>query len=528
MGMVLEEKIILLLIVAATVAMLAQRWRLPYTVALVVTGLGLGIMEVESGLHLSKELVFAVFLPALLFEAAFHLDIRHFRENAGPILVLAMVGVVISMMITGGLTYLGLHYIVGVAEFGILFALLFGAMISATDPISVIAIFKELGLPHRLNLIVEGESLFNDGTAVVMFSLILAACVGVDAHGAAVSHIGPAWVAGQFLGQVFGGVAVGLVTGLVISVLTSRVDDHLIEILLTTILAYGTYLLAEHLHVSGVIGVVVAGMMCGNFGTRIGMSPTVKIAIVSFWEYAAFVVNSIIFLLIGMEVRLSQLLHYRMHILIAWVAVVLARAIAINLLFPFINRSFHGLPWRWSPVLVWGGLRGSLSMALALSLSRDMPHREMILSMTFGVVILSILGQGMSMKPLLRALKMLKPSDQSEYEELRVRIKTAHQAMDELENLYQSKSVSTAVYEKLKKEYQARIYTNEGSLIELQQDDKVLHAEEEQTTRLHLWAVEKDKIREAFLIGTISEPVFKKLIGKVDAKIDGSFGEDQD
>ena len=177
--------------------------------------------------------------------------------------------------------------------------------------------FKKLGLPRRLYLVVEGESLFNDGAAVVMFSLILAALTGSDVHGAAVREVGAVWVAAEFIKEVFGGLAAGLVAGLAFSYLTSRVDDHLIEIMLTTILAYGTYILAEHLHVSGVIGVVAAGMMSGNYGSRVGMSPTTKVAVTSFWEYAAFVVNSIIFLLIGMEVNLSRLFEYRWHILAA-------------------------------------------------------------------------------------------------------------------------------------------------------------------------------------------------------------------
>lgn len=524
----LEERIILLLVVAATVAIIAQRWRLPYTVALVVAGLGLGMLHLESGLHLSKELVFAVFLPALLFEAAFHLDINHFQRNAGPILVLAIVGVIISLLICGGLTYLGLHHVIGVSGFGILSALLFGALISATDPVSVIAIFKDLGVPHRLNLVVEGESLFNDGTAVVMFSLLLAAVTGYDAHGTVVNDIGALWVAGEFLKEVVGGLGVGLVTGLMLSYLTARIEDHLIEIMLTTILAYGTYLLAEHLHVSGVIGVVAAGMMSGNYGSRVGMSPSTKIAVVTFWEYAAFVVNSMIFLLIGMEVKVAQLISYAGHIIVAWLALLAARAIAINLLFPFINRFFHRLPWRWSPVMVWGGLRGSLSMALALSLSRDMAHRDMILSMTFGVVIISILGQALTMKPLLKVLGMLSQSRRSDYEELSVRIKAAHAALTELEDMYKSRSIGKSIYEKFRDEYTKRLHVYEGSITKLHETDRTICDDENLATRRHLLAVEKDCMREAGNMGMAAEPVLKKLVGEVDKKMDALVEEHQE
>jgi len=343
---------------------------------------------------------------------------------------------------------------------------------------------------------------------------------GHDAYGVGVSDIGAAWVVSEFLKEVFGGVAVGLVTGLVVSYLTSRIDDHLVEILLTTILAYGTYLLAEHLHVSGVIGVVVAGMMSGNYGTRFGMSPTVKIAVVTFWEYAAFVVNSIIFLLIGMEVQVNKLFSYSGHILVAWLCVVLARAVVVNALYPLLNKYFRSIPWKWSPVIVWGGLRGSLSMALALSLDRDLPFRETILSMTFGVVILSILGQGLSMKKLLGFLGMAARNDLSEYEEMRAGLKSAHLALEELESMYRERTICNDVYEKLRAEYQERINSIESRMNRFHQEQKISHQNEELAAREQLLAVEKSALQESFQTGSISEDVLKKLISEIDARLD--------
>jgi CPA1 family monovalent cation:H+ antiporter len=518
--MFLEEQIILLLVAAAAVAMLAGRLRLPYTVALVLAGLALGLLDLQMDLHLSKELVFAIFLPALLYEAAFHLDVERFRRNSGPILVLAVVGVVLSMLITGGFTYLAVSYFLDASVLSLLLALLFGSLISATDPVSVLAIFKKLGLPRRLNLIVEGESLFNDGTAVVVFSLILAAVTGYDAHGVLVGQIGPAWVAGAFLREVLGGLAVGLVTGMTLSYLTSRIEDHLLEIMLTTILAYGTYLLAEHLHVSGVIGVVAAGMMSGNYGSKVGMSPTTRVAVVTFWEYVAFVVNSLIFLLIGMEVKIDVLWNYRWHILLAWLAVLLARAIVINCLLPLINSWFKPLPWRWSPVMIWGGLRGSLSMALALSLPRDLPGREMILAMTFGVVIISILGQGLTMRPLLRVLGMLGKGRRHDYEELQARLKACLAAIEELDQLKHSRALSRAVYAKMVKFYKTRLARFEKQVVAVHAEDKRLGAAETLSVRRHLLATEKEEMRRAFQAGDISGANMKRLVGEIDAEID--------
>jgi len=520
--MILEEQILLLLVISTIVAIGAKKWKLPYTIALVIAGLGLGLMDVKSDLHLTKDLVFAIFLPALLFEAAFHLDLEHFRKNAGPILVLAVIGVILSLLMCGGLTYLGLKHLIGVQNFGIMFALLFGALISATDPISVLAIFKTLGVSPRLNLVVEGESLFNDGTAVVMFSLILAAVSGHDAHGSSVESISASWVGLMFAKEVFGGLMVGLVTGMALSFVTTKIEDHLIEIMLTTVLAYGTYLIAENLHVSGVIGVVAAGMASGNYGMRYGMSPTSKLSVISFWEYTAFVINSLIFLLIGMEVKIDQLLEYKYHILIAWIAVVLARAIALNFLFPIINKLFRPLPWKWSPVLVWGGLRGSLSMALALSLIDDVPgpQMEMILSMTFGVVVISILFQAMTIKPLLSKLGMMSDERHSDYEELSARIKSSHAVLTEIKQLYRSRSISADVHDLLVKEYEATLSNSENAINEYHESNKALQKEEINSTRRHLLAVEKDSLRESYHLGVIAEDALKELVGELDAKLD--------
>jgi len=524
----LEESIILLMVVAAAVAMLAQWWKMPYTVALVIAGLGLSLLNVEPPVHLTKDIVFALFLPALLYEAAFHLDIGHFRKNSGPILVLAMVGVILSMLIGGCMVYLGLNWLG--TDIALLVAILFAALISATDPISVIAIFKELGLPHRLNLVVEGESLFNDGTAVVMFSLILVAVTGLDAHGEEIEHFSTAWVAMNFGKEVFGGLAVGLVIGLALSFITAQVDDHLIEIMLTTILAYGTYLVADHLHFSGVIAVVVAGMLSGNWGTRVGMSPSTKAAVIGFWEYAAFVVNSLIFLLIGLEVKIADLIEYKWHILVAWVSIVASRAIAINILFPVINRVFPPLPWKWNPILIWGGLRGSLSMALALSLKHIKPnsilgdnftqHVDLIITLTFGVVIISILGQALSIKPILKLLGMLGKERHDEYEELQARVKSAFDAVEELDKMRDTKSISSFVYEKLSIEYEQRLAETEAFIATMQEEDDEIHAEEEETTRRHLLLMEKEGVREAFSQGMISDEIMKKIMNDIDDRMD--------
>ena len=226
---------ILLLLISSGVAMAAKWVRVPYTLMLVVVGLLISPMHFLPAVHISPELILLIFLPSLLFEAAWNLKVEELRNNLVPILLLAVPGVCISVGVIGALLHLGLGMSWSTA-------LLFGSMVSATDPVSVLAIFRRLGLPRRLMTVVEGESLFNDGTSVVLFRIML----GIVAGAAAGSPWGIVWgSAREFLLVVVGGVAVGAAVGFLASTVTSYFDDHLLEITLTTIAAYGSFLLAE-------------------------------------------------------------------------------------------------------------------------------------------------------------------------------------------------------------------------------------------------------------------------------------------
>jgi CPA1 family monovalent cation:H+ antiporter len=280
----------------------------------------------------------------------------------------------------------------------VLTALLFGSIISATDPISVVAIFKELKTVGRLSLIIESESLLNDGTAVVLFEILLAGIVA--------GNLSIAKGAEHFFLAVLVGGALGITLGYVASKITATIDDPQIEITLTTIVAYGSYLLAHHLHLSGVIATGASGLMVGNFGAKKGMSAQTLAAMKSFWEYVSFVINSLVFLLIGLEVHVGALLHAWRPVLFAIAAVLIGRALSVYLLVPISNLFAKRIPHRWQHVAVWGGLRGALALALALSLDSAFPYRNQILDITFGVVIFSILVQGLTMKPFLRMLSI--------------------------------------------------------------------------------------------------------------------------
>jgi CPA1 family monovalent cation:H+ antiporter len=394
------EFLIWLLIAASVIAMLAERLRIPYTVSLVLGGLLLGALRLpllsplQAGHRpdwLTPDVILIVFLPALVFEASVKIDVRSLIRDFVPLLLLVTLGVLMATLVTGYLV----HWATGLP---VLTALLFGSIISATDPISVLAIFKELKTVGRLSLIIEGESLLNDGTAVVLFEILLAGIVA--------GKLSIATGVGQFFVAVLGGAALGFVLGYLASKITETVNDPKIEITLTTIVAYGSYLLAHHLHLSGVIATVAAGLMVGNFGAKKGMSVQTRTAMQSFWEYVSFVINSVVFLLIGLEVRLTDILHAWYPVLFAIVAVLVGRALSVYLLVPVSNLFATRIPFRWQHVAVWGGLRGALALALALSLYRDIPYRQQILDMTFGVVTFSILLQGLTMKPLLRMLRI--------------------------------------------------------------------------------------------------------------------------
>lgn len=388
---------IILLLIASGVAMVSKWVPVPYTLALVIVGLVISPMHFLPVVHISPELILLIFLPALLFEAAWSFKLKQLRVNLAPILTLAIVGVGLSVALVGAIV----HYIVGLSWSS---ALLFGALISATDPVSVLALFKKLGAPERLTVIIEGESLLNDGTAVVLFTILLNIATGTtqfNSTGALAVHL-----FGSFLFVVLGGLALGLAIGLLASRLTSYFDDHLLEITLTTIAAYGSFIVAERIHVSPVIAVLATGFVIGNYGRKKGMSPNTEVAVDSFWEYAAFVVNSLVFLLIGLEIQLFVLKDFTVIVIWALVAMIAARAIVTYGTFLPLNLLIQRVSWRWQHVIVWGGLRGALSIALALSLPLDMPDRLELIMMTFGAVTLSLLLQGLTISSVLRALKV--------------------------------------------------------------------------------------------------------------------------
>jgi CPA1 family monovalent cation:H+ antiporter len=382
-----------LLFVSAMVAMLTRRVHLPYTVGLVLAGMALYFFRVYIRWHLSKDLIFSVFLPPLVFEAALFIHWREFQKQLPVVTLLATVGVVLAAAVTA----LGMHYALS-WNWGS--AVIFGVLIAATDPVSVIATFKESKVPGRLRLLIESESLLNDGTAAVAFVAVL----GVLAGG----HEPVLSISGALFVTIVGGVLIGGSIAYLLMLFAGRTPDYLVEITFTTLAAYGSFFVAEHYQCSGVLAALTAGLVVGNFRSSGSISAQGRQALGPFWEYLAFVANSLIFLLIGAQEAQQQFTGLWVPVSVAVVLVTLGRAVAIYPLCAVFARSHLKVDLRHQHVLFWGGLRGALALALALSLPENLPRRDVIVVITFAVVAFSVFAQGLTITPLMRRLGQIK------------------------------------------------------------------------------------------------------------------------
>lgn len=498
-----------LFLVAAAVGMVARRFKLPYTLALVLTGLGLGLLHVPAleEIHLTPDLLLVLLLPPLLFEASFHLDWRRFRRDGLLTLVLAGPGVLVSTGITAALTWAGFRAL-GVDGLDLGAAFLFAAIVSATDPVSVLALFKAFRVDRRLYALVEGESLLNDGVAVVLY-LIVAGVVGVHVGHEApeLTTTGDALLYGTrtFLWMAGGGVCVGGLVGLASSAVTRAIDDHLVEVTLTAIVAWGSFVLAESVHASGVLACVTAGIVHGNVGARLGMSPTTRVAVIDFWEFLAFFANTLVFLLIGLELDVTQLFVSALPIAVAWAAVLVARIAVASLGWGTARFStlVDPIPRTWVPVLAWGGVRGSLSMVLVIGLPADYPARPVLVPLVFGVTAATLLVQGLTMARLLRRVGLLGRASDPAAERARTRRLMASRALAEIAHLVEDGRLGAAAAAELRARY-AAIPDADTANPEVDRLDL-------REFGSHLIAVERNALHEAAQEGIASEAVIAEV-----------------
>ena len=384
------ERLLVILLIAGVVAIATRRLRIPYTVGLVLAGIGLSFRPLFSDVPFTKDLIFNVFLPPLVFEAALQIRWTELRRDFPVVGVLATAGVCLSAAVTA----LGIKYIAGWEWIS---ALLFGALIAATDPVSVIATFKEAGVHGRLRLLVESESLLNDGTAAVAFTVILAA-----AAGGSIPSIGG--IAQTLALTIAGGVVCGRLVAGIVSLLIRRAGDPLIEFTFTTVAAYSSFLLAEHFHFSGILACLTAGLIVGNSGPLGSPSAPARTAVSDYWEYLGFLANSLIFMGIGIH----QIRQDFAGVLIPAgrgdrVCLAGPGLFGLFLLRP-VQRVRLNVSRKHRHILFWGGLRGALALALATGLPDWVPGREEVMIVTFAVVGFSIFVQGLTMTPLLRRM----------------------------------------------------------------------------------------------------------------------------
>lgn len=500
--------LIILLLVATFVAIFSRRFKIPYVTGLVLAGLA--ITEFLPGnIGLDSSLILNLFLPILIFEAAINTDISRLRSTIVPISLLAGPGLIISFGVTGLLIKfgLGLDWIP---------ALLVGVILAVTDTVSVIAVFKEVSVPSRLSTIVNGESLFNDGVALVIFSLL----VNVQIMGS-FSFINGLQ---QLFIVIVGGTIIGLMVGYLSSGLLSRYDDGLTSILLSVAVALGTFQLGQLLGVSGVVGVVVAGLLVGNIGIKQTASASNRIALYSFWEYAGFGVNTFIFLLIGLEINPLTLWNTLPAVLLAILAYQIGRLLSVYPLLALLQWFDRPIPLRWKHVLFLGNIKGSLSMAMALTLPATLEGRSQLIALLFGTVLLSLVGQGLSLPGLVKRLNIQDISPfRQRIQELQAQLMAAKAAQEELSNLLKSGVLPKSIYEEMRASYQVKIAGAEKQLRDIY---NIRSEDEDGGDRGKLDAVwrqvlmaEKSALNDALRKQILSEEIVQKKVNHLDQQL---------
>jgi len=510
-----EISILLLLLVASLGAVAFKRLNFPYTVGLVFMGLILGFLassaspfESFSDLTLSPNLILFIFVPPLIFESAINLDNKLLLQTLVPALTLAGPGLLLGSGLIG----------MGIAQFTPLsfsHALLFGALVSATDPVAVIALFKKLGAPRRLMMLVEGESMLNDATAIVLFDVILA----VIANGNfGLITFGQAGL--DILITLIGGVVVGVAMATVMRVsIHLAEEDYAIQLTVSGLIAYAAFLVAEHyLEFSGVIAVMSAGLVVGGY-CEYTLKPEIRRHLQEFWEYIAFLANSLIFLLVGLKTS-GFLLELNVDNATFWLAIawaialaMMTRSLVIFLLIPLVNRFQPSNPinWKFQVITVWGGLRGAIALALALSLRTDFPHRQLIVAMTLGVAVFTILVSGSTIGKLVRWLGLDQLSKREELARVQASVLIQKETLKLTKDLEQRPFFDQSIVDDLKQDCEKKLEQAEKSVAKFWENLKADPVQMRQVFWLQVVQIEHHAYRELHDEGVISELALKKL-----------------
>lgn len=500
--------LITLLLIATVVALVSQRLRISYVTGLVLAGLP--ITELFSRrVGLDPSLVLNLFLPILIFEAAINTDISRVRSTFKPIALLAGPGSIFSSAIIATLVKfgLGLDWIP---------ALLIGIILANTDTVSMIAVFKEIRVPSRLSTIVEGETLFNDAAALVSFNLLLVIY--------ATGSLTPIQGITELLSVALGGALIGGILGYLSLPIFVRLSDPLSSLLLTVVLALGTFQIGQFAGVSGAVAVVIAGLVFGNLGLPRSSSASDRITLLSFWEYAGFSVNTFIFLLIGIEINPLTLWEMLPSILWVILAYQLGRIVSVYLLLAILRRFDRPIPLRWQHVLVLGNIKGSLSMALAVAIPLTLTGRDVIIEVVFGAVLFSLVIQGLALPWLVKKLNISHDSDLiQQIGQLQIQLIAAKAAQSELGSLLKSGVLTKAAYEELWASYQTRVAESERKLRTLTNQRRLEGIGSDRSDldaiRRRLFLAEKGAVSDALRKRIVPDDLVQSYIKNLDEKL---------
>lgn len=515
------ETILFLLVIATVSAIVLKKLKVPYTIGLVPVGIAVAYLLNSMprlaefrNLQLGQELIMYVLLPALIFDASVNIDAKLLRRNLYPTLMLAAPGLVIATIVTG----LAMYFL---TPLGMGASMIFGALISATDPVAVISLFEMVGAPRRLRILVDGESLFNDATAIAMFNLVLKMVVA----GTALSWSAVGAGAVDFCSTFFIGILVGAVFGFVMAQLMAAAgDDPHIQVALSIVLAYGTFLFADRvLHVSGVMAVLGAGVVTSYFGTT-RFSERVHGYLHDFWAFMSFLANSAIFLLLGFTEE-NILFDFSggatlWMVIVAILAIQVARAIVVYGICPFLGRGEKKISFGYQTVMFWGGLRGAVPLALVFSLPADMPERLAIMQITLAVVLFTLLVQGLTTRRMMAFFRLDEPELLSRVAARFTLLRARRRGLEELQTLETLKAFPLDSLKSLENEYRGKIDDLHRELDQAAQQDPA----ERRATALLVWShsaeVERGAYLRYFKCGLYSEKVYRRLLRLSSAFVD--------
>ncbi|MGB1070922.1 MAG: cation:proton antiporter [Planctomycetota bacterium] len=510
----LLDDLLLLLLGAMGVAILTRRWRIPYTVGLVIAGMVIGILRHQGILptggghfEMTEEVILLILLPPLLFEGAMNTSLRQLREQGPLIGAMALLGTLGVILITSAA-------IRSVTDWPWEIALLLGTIVSPTDPVSVLAIFREQRVEKKLSAIVEGESLFNDGVVVALYFLLLQ---GIDRGW---SEITPLEGTLAFVQTIGLGSLIGIILGAAFNVLLRHIDERLVKVLCSILLAYGSYLLAERLDSSGVIAVVFAGLMAGNSIARNRMNATTQVSLGLTWEVVGFVVNSLAFLALGFAVDPILVMENMDLVLLVWLASVAARALMTYSIGGIDHSLRSAYPRRWLHVIHWGGLKGTVPIALALGISRSEVLVETAPTMqavVAGVVMFSMLIQATTLQPLLLRLGIIKPQEgRLRWERIQARAIAVDTALEGLEDVARSTELDAHRIEALHRRLGRMRENIHGDLRQVLEDHPELAADQVRDVLIRLLHRQRAAVEQAFREGMLSEEALREVQEEID------------